>query len=159
MIYGSESDTFTHQTMSGVTAVPTENVYTLVSDTILNSNSNFAVTRNTATDIVFISITLSTSLDTHNTSVGTSRNVITLSTSLDTHNTSVGTSRNVIVVAVTVTGMLIVVAMIIGIPLVVLLKRKLSFKKGSRVIVNDVYQSPSSMANPVYGGMSIQLCV
>ena len=55
--------------------------------------------------------------------------------------------------------MLIVVAMIIGIPLVVLLKRKLSFKKGSRVIVNDVYQSPSNMANPVYGGASIQLCV
>ena len=53
MIYaGSESDPFTPQTMSGVTAVPTENVYTLnslVSDTILNSNSNFAVTRYTAT--------------------------------------------------------------------------------------------------------------
>ena len=52
MIYGSESDAFTPQTMSGVTAVPSENVYTLnslVSDAILNTNSNFAVTRYTST--------------------------------------------------------------------------------------------------------------
>ncbi len=86
-------------------------------------------------------------------------NIHPLYTSLDTHNvTSVGASRSV-VVAVTVPVMLIVLAIILGIPLFVLLKRKLNFKEGSRDVVTELYQSPSTMANPVYGGASMQLCV
>ena len=51
--------------------------------------------------------------------------------------------------------MLIVVAMIIGILLIVLLKRKLSFKKDRKDVVNELYQGLSIMANPVYGGVSM----
>ena len=51
--------------------------------------------------------------------------------------------------------MLIVVAMIIGIPLVVLLKQKLSFKKDRKDVVNELYQGLSIMANSVYGGVSM----